>query len=81
MSAHAPGPWIASFGAIVPAGKGHVIASVNRRNPNAEANGRLIAAAPELLAALRDLLSAIGGEESSDIWCQTARDVIARADP
>ena len=81
MSAHAPGPWRASFGAIIPPGKGHFIASVNRRNPNAEANALLIAAAPELLAALRDLLSAIGGEESTDIWCQNARAAIAKATP
>ena len=44
-----------------------------------EANARLITAAPDLLAALQALLEAIGGEESTDIWCEDARAAIAKA--
>jgi hypothetical protein len=38
-----------------------------------------MAAADELLAALEGLLEAVGGEESTDIWCRDARAAIAKA--
>lgn len=46
----------------------------------AKANARLIAAAPDLLEALKALLAAIGGEESTDLWCKDARAAIAKAE-
>lgn len=44
------------------------------------ANAHLIAAAPDLLESLRALLEAIGGEESTDVWCVDARAAIAKAE-
>ena len=58
---HTPGPWVAED---VGAGDWEVnsarndfhIASPSSHRPNVEANARLIAAAPDLLAAAEDLL-------------------------
>lgn len=61
---HTPGPWTATnsgFAELVYAGcdqtlgSGHRIAEMI--GPNGEANARLIAAAPELLQALKELLA------------------------
>lgn len=74
MSAHTPGPWIVlpeSLGSIVTADKrldiaqAHATKAVRTSADHAErmANARLIAAAPELLAAL----------ELAQVWIQEAR--------
>lgn len=59
------------------------MANVWDANPNSDANARLIAAAPELLAALHDLLVAIDEQEevrlSLDTQLPTARAAIAKA--
>lgn len=63
MSAHSPGPW-SLYGGYVRAGK-RTIAHVETDHaaPLAvEANARLIAAAPEMLEALRDAV------EEMDAW-------------
>jgi len=57
MNAHTPGPWEVDHRInIIEPGKGAcVVANVNRhRYANYEANARLIATAPELLAALKE---------------------------
>jgi hypothetical protein len=61
---HTPGPWFAGTG-WVGAGQikdGRVIARVdNYPYGNSEANARLIAAAPDLLAAMLDLIQQLEG--------------------
>ena len=72
MSAHTPGPWLIQRGDEWADGivtlHGHnedgtpmywTVASYNRRRDEAEANARLIAAAPELLEALKELIAAV----------------------
>lgn len=72
---HTPGPWRLS--------RGSYITSEDPLNVVAESVAArdlsLISAAPELLAALQALLEAIGGEESTDIFCADARAAIAKA--
>lgn len=53
--------------------------SLGLKDEVVEANVNLIAAAPDLLSALSDLIYAIGAEESTDIFCVAARAAIARA--
>ena len=69
---HTPGPWRIDdddTGLILEPIKGYVIADVNPRNR--EANAHLIAAAPYLLKALRDLTfrARLAPE---DAWIETA---------
>ena len=79
---HTPGPWDVSFGrndAAIHAGG--TIAMIDDVMTGWRANARLIAAAPELLAALGDIVA------SSDANCgdslanaiRTAKDAIAKA--
>ena len=81
-STHTPGPWDVSFGrndAAIHAGG--TIAMIDDVMTGWRANARLIAAAPELLAALGDIVA------SSDANCgdslanaiRTAKDAIAKA--
>lgn len=64
MSAHAPGPWRfthepnakrarGKFLTVFPVGDDCPVCDVNRHRSTAEANARLIAAAPDMLAALQ----------------------------
>jgi hypothetical protein len=79
MSKHTPGPWKVEPGGFVggPVGKGRVCQTWNKFEqdfPNAEANARLIAAAPDLLSAAKAKLAACrmdGGCESvqDDEYC------------
>lgn len=82
MAQHTPGPWDVSFGrndAAIHAGG--TIAMIEDVMTGWRANARLIAAAPELLAALGDIVA------SSDANCgdslanaiRTAKDAIAKA--
>lgn len=63
MSAHTPGPWKCGAGTkrfrIVTADRGHVVGDASDYNEAAEANARLIAAAPTLLAALQAIADAV----------------------
>ena len=64
MSAHTPGPWVYDFD---PDGNRHVVYSddgkvTELRFKDAEANARLIAAAPDLLEVLQEL------KESASYW-------------
>lgn len=82
MSKHTPGPWIITKGdewtdcIHTETEKQGIwtVASVNKRRYEFEANRRLIAAAPELLAALIDMVDgySMGGAER-------ARAAIAKA--
>ena len=101
---HTPGPWIASdvptiengltsWHVFAPVRNGYVIARTGQSNIDetlkaAQANARLIAAAPELLAALRGLMSqaakdaegyAPDGSEPIWAWISDASDIIAKA--
>jgi hypothetical protein len=80
---HTPGPYL-----FVPAIKGfpgldrHLVVAVSAQdtplarldadNETAEANGRLFAAAPDLLAALEEALQEISG--APDAWCHYCQD-------
>lgn len=93
MSAHTKGPWKADitrepeeFAVIVGVGGASgtmVVAEIatginDKWTPEDEANARLIAAAPELLAALRELL-ALGQQESIEDGELEAAQKAARA--
>jgi hypothetical protein len=58
MSKHTPGPWRAEQGAhawfISPVGQGYAVAATG--SLGSEADARLIAASPDLLAALKELV-------------------------
>lgn len=81
MSAHTPGPWVIRDGdewtydvvthhGELPDGSPNAwnVASINGRRDEAKANLSLIAAAPELLAALEDLYEAYGRSVAADDW-------------
>ena len=91
MSEFMPGPWfvetddegqtvvLAPDGGDTPWNVALIYGSCGYFNDTSVANARLIAAAPDLFVALTNLLEAIGGEESSDIWCADARAALAKA--
>lgn len=100
MSAHTPGPWVvtdATYGhpaiptpnlLIQPVVMGspvnRSIAKVNRSNGDAQANANLIAAAPELLKALRAMLVLYQGKRQGVLGealpqVKSARAAIAKA--
>ncbi|MFN3858152.1 MAG: hypothetical protein ACK4RV_10400 [Caulobacter sp.] len=81
MAAHTPGPWEVAGNCVRtryrmgdPDNNGTMVADVGVFPPEREANARLIAAAPELLAALRqttDLLATANkstDRPSSYVW-------------
>ena len=83
-----PGPWVQfiydGLLSILPAGRPGEVAQVWVEDglPNAEANARLIAAAPELYAALSDLVYAIACNElmpESVSYLREARAALAKA--
>jgi len=81
MSEHTPGPWIidSDDGDIIEVVSGdYFIADVHRLEPKDEwrANARLIAAAPELLEALEELVDLY---EYEDNVSRDARAAIAKA--
>lgn len=68
MSTHTPGPWEETYGKKIYA-NGRVVAEVmtHEREHEAEdnANARLIAAGPDLLAALSEIINYAGGADSA----------------
>jgi hypothetical protein len=61
MSAHTPGPWVAETSGLplaVTTEDGRHLATVYPSRDEGRANARLIAAAPDLLAALRTMVDA-----------------------
>lgn len=83
MSAnHTPGPWVVSHKKRhkITKESGLVLANaVKCSNPNYEANARLIAAAPELLDALKDMLDYYGTASANVEFLTKARAAIAKA--
>lgn len=93
---HTPGPWSADWGYIVApdvTGK-HVdlyVATIAEEDEDGrvvpeherDANARLIAAAPDLLAALREAFNAFAFDDEGPVWADStiakARAAIARA--
>lgn len=62
MTKHTPGPWAIAeptYKCLVTAGENglHIAQAATVGTPNCEANARLIATAPEMLDALRDIVS------------------------
>ena len=85
MSKHTPGPWAYcwTYGRVLVFQKGEsTIAAVpydgDSEIPQAEANARLISAAPELLEALKFLMTAHG--EQLDLAFEQAQSAIAKAE-
>ena len=83
---HTPGPWIAVNETLVRGPHGEAICATKwtayPSDPNFASNARLIAAAPELLAALEDLFALAETDESGRIYGATldkARAAIAKA--
>ena len=59
MSKHTPGPWAFDnheFGPFIRCSAGYIISGPVTKRPDGKDNARLIAAAPDLLEALRDLV-------------------------
>ena len=89
MSAHTPGPW-----AYRPSNNGHFIAGIGensgylaevrqcRSKQDIRADARLIAAAPEMLEALKEIIAAADGDGRNrlDASFATARAAIAKAE-
>jgi hypothetical protein len=88
MSAHTPGPWTCFYKhkydewhVSVPVSEGTMKLALfddGVRSENPEADARLIAAAPDLLAALRDAVAALGGIKSDNVP-ESVRIAIAKA--
>lgn len=85
MNKHTPGPWVVSTNnpRTVKHASGPVLADCGpMNNSEAFANARLIAAAPDLLAALLHVMPHVGpgysGKQRYDIL-ETARAAIAKA--
>jgi hypothetical protein len=82
--AHSPGPWMLRGLSVFGANEsGLAVAVVNRHKPQAVADAALIAAAPDLLAALEALLAKHDDRDgASDLWpseAAAARLAIAQA--
>ena len=90
MSKHTPGPWEVAdgrrIGVNLPNAIGneydsHCIAITQESaHINAEANAHLIAAAPELLAMLKDLVDLEGPQPGNSAWGDRALALIAKAE-
>lgn len=90
---HTPGPWrIADDSKLDPSiwhhlpaiegARGNMVASIAMSGPKGIANARLIAAAPELLAALQHALATEQAHgQDWQPWAQAARAAIAKAMP
>jgi len=72
------GPWRPSYGIFVHAANDECVALVKGDgDENTEANARLIAAAPDMLLCLRNVIDS-HGEVDQDLW-NRIREVIANA--
>jgi len=86
MSEHTPGPWDWSYfyeGSPIGVYQTDPVATVAlvKVGPNAQANARLIAAAPKLLDALKDLCEEVEEcELGNPITLRAARAAIAKAE-
>ena len=90
MTTHTPGPWtcdVTDFGGantnsfyVLIDANSHSVARVLTHSRPYEANAALIAAAPDMLAALKDLVRASDGHPDSLAARRYARNVIAKAE-
>lgn len=80
MTTHTPGPWCAQGNSVTASGRS--VAVVRGRGSRAEldANARLIAAAPDLLAALRLMLDTFGDADDQSV-IDAARAALAMVQP
>ncbi len=83
-AAHTPGPWVANYKLLanVEAGNGAVIAKVQRLGSltTMQANQRLIAAAPQLLAACQTMDAHYSGSlDHQPAYVKLARAALAKA--
>ncbi len=81
--AHTPGPWRTSGAALdgfapIMAPGGVIVALVSTLSANVKADAMLIAAAPDMLKALVDLVNSFEKHRSKDLW-DAARAAIAKA--
>lgn len=77
---HTPGPWALEFGAHDAAiHAGGTIAMIDDTMTGWQANARLIAAAPDLLAAAEKALQAIEGDWERTREADELRNAIAKA--
>jgi len=89
---HTPGPWMRTHGsgryyiktdkqsiATVFSSNGEFGCPTNPTSEQASANARLIAAAPELLALLIELVDMEGPQPGTSAWGDKARAAIAKA--
>lgn len=80
MDKHTPGPWrIGNAGSAVFQATGIKLVADLARLENHKANAQLIAAAPELLAALRDLASKCHGDQMNEAARSAKNAAIYRA--
>ena len=88
MSTHTPGPWAADPVTLMVTSERGLVCVVEDRvhadydnSAEIEANARLIASAPDLLAALRELEQLVTSHivEEADNWCRSARAAIRKA--
>jgi hypothetical protein len=85
MTGHTPGLWVYDDDtATVDTEMGVAVAGINDEHgwDAINANGHLIAAAPELLTALSDLVLLIAAEypQQQQVWLEPARAAIAKAE-
>jgi hypothetical protein len=88
MAGHTPGPWVQDrYGSLVGSDSKQVVVwglgiAHGQRNATAEANARLIAAAPELLEALKSIVGWIeeGGYGAEATIERCARAAMAKAE-
>jgi hypothetical protein len=81
MSGHTPGPWIVdAYGDVTANGEdvAHVVSYYGV--DECIANARLIAAAPEMLAALRGFLAEFGDKTDNNANVRAAREAIAKTE-
>ena len=84
MSGHTPGPWrVEEYGryVVVRGCDGRIVHEIRIKAPDAPANARLIAASPELLAALIRIVDAMDARDGDEIvpGVDAARQAIAKA--
>lgn len=65
---HTPGPWFAHNIGLGPNGEGHFTYPLGTDPDKAAANARLIAAAPDMLAALKAIHAAHRAFSASEDW-------------
>ena len=77
MSKHTPGPWIVNAEQVF--GNGYKIAAVNDAGHNWQEDRDLIAAAPDLLAALKGIVAGVNDAHDSRPLIRAAEVRAARA--